>query len=481
MHSTTAASRPPVDALLQEIAGYVASGRISREEAYSTARLDLMDSLGCAFLALSYPDCRRLIGPVVPGAILPGGARVPGTDLELDPVQAAFCTGTLIRWLDYNDTFLAAEWGHPSDNFGGILAAADWLARAAEPHRPTALTVRDVLTAFIKATEIQGVLALENAFNRDGIDHVILVRVATAAVVTHMFGGTRDEIAAAVSHAWIDGGPLRTYRQAPNTGPRKSWAAGDATARGVRLALWVMNGEMGYPTALTAPTYGFCDALHRGRPVVVEQEFGSYVIENILFKVAAPAEFHAQTALEAAAQLHPAVRGRIGHIQRIRIETQQPAMRIINKTGPLHNPADRDHCLQYIVAAALLHGAVSADHYEDRAAADPRLDCLRGSMEVVEHPRYSLDYLDPHKRSIANAVQVFFDDGTATERIEIEYPLGHRRRRGEAAPLLFEKFQANAETGLPKDRVSELTRLFSSPQELDRLTVDQLLQLLTRW
>jgi 2-methylcitrate dehydratase len=478
MHSAAPAARPPDDALLQEIAAYVDAARIDRDEAYATARLDLMDSLGCAFLALGYPDCRRLIAPVVPGAVLPGGARVPGTDLELDPIQAAFCIGTLIRWLDYNDTFLAAEWGHPSDNLGGILAVADWLARA---QSDSSLTVRDVLTAFIKATEIQGVLALENAFNRDGIDHVILVRVASAAVVTHMLGGTREQITAAVSHAWIDGGPLRTYRQSPNTGPRKSWAAGDATARGVRLALWVMNGQMGCPTALTAPTYGFCDALHRGRPIVVEQAFGTYVIENILFKVAAPAEFHAQTALEAAAQLHPLVRDRIDRIQRVRIETQQPAMRIINKTGRLHNPADRDHCLQYIVAAALLHGVVTADVYEDEAAADPRIDRLRSLMEVVESTRYSVDYLDPQKRSIANAVQVFFHNGTATERIEIEYPLGHRRRRDEAAPLLFEKFQSNAASCLPAGRVAALTRLFSNPDDLDSLPVNRLLQMLTQW
>ncbi len=475
MNHTPTSIRPADDALLQEIARYVTEGTIDSDEAYATARLDLMDSLGCALLALNYPDCRRLIGPVVPGATLPGGARVPGTSLELDPFQAAFCIGTLIRWLDYNDTFLAAEWGHPSDNLGGILAVADWLGRSSLPSAELPLTVCDVLTHFIQAAEIQGILALENAFNRDGIDHVILVRVATSAVITHMLGGTRDQVAAALSHAWIDGGPLRTYRQSPNTGPRKSWAAGDATARGVRLALWVMGGQIGCPTALTAPTYGFCDALHRGRPVVVDQAFDSYVMEHILFKVAAPAEFHAQTALEAAAVLHPHIRSRVDRIERIRIETQQPAMRIINKTGPLHNPADRDHCLQYIVAAALLHGRITADHYEDEAAADPRIDHLRALMEVVEEPRYSADYLDPAKRSIANAVQVYFDDGSATDRIEIEYPLGHRRRREEAAPLLFEKFRTNAATRLPPERVEQLGECFSNPERFDALTLDELM------
>jgi 2-methylcitrate dehydratase len=471
------------DPLLVQIADYVANTQINSDEAYDTARLDLLDSLGCVLLALNYPECARLIGPVVPGAKLPGGARVPGTRHELDPVRAAFCIGTLIRWLDYNDTFLAAEWGHPSDNFGGILSVADYVGRPIgsaphpliplSPHYP--LTVRDVLTAGIKAAEIQGILALENAFNRVGIDHVILVRVATAAVATQLLGGTREQIAAAVSNAWIDGGPLRTYRQAPNTGSRKSWAAGDATARGVQHALWAVSGEMGYPTALTAPTYGFCDTIFRGNRLVVSQPFGSYVIEHILYKVAAPAEFHAQTALEAAESLHPLVAGRLDLIDRIRIETQEPALRIISKAGPLHNPADRDHCLQYIVAAALIHGTITADHYQDAAASDPRIDQLRARMDVVEEPRYSHDYLDPARRSIANAVQVFFRDGTATPRVEVEYPLGHRRRRNEARPLLVEKFRQNARTRFAEEHVAECLRLFDDPVQLDRLPVPQFL------
>jgi 2-methylcitrate dehydratase len=500
MHASTPSPRD-YDPLLLQIADYVANAEITSDEAYDTARLDLLDGLGCALLALNYPECARLIGPVVPGAVLSGGARVPGTGYELDPVRAAFCIGTLIRWLDYNDTFLAAEWGHPSDNFGGILAVADYVGRCGQPcetderirgsgdeakvtapphplvsSSPHPLTVRDLLTAGIKAAEIQGVLALENAFNRVGIDHVILVRVATAAVATQLLGGTREQIAAAVSNAWIDGGPLRTYRQAPNTGSRKSWAAGDATARGVQLALWAVSGEMGYPTALTAPTYGFCDTIYRGNRLVVSQPLGSYTMEHILFKVAAPAEFHAQTALEAAVTLHPLVARRLDGIDRIRIETQEPALRIISKTGPLRNPADRDHCLQYIVGSALIHGTITADHYQDAAAADPRIDQLRARMEVVEEHRYSRDYLDPAKRSIANAVQVFFQDGTATPRVEVEYPLGHRRRRDEAQPQLVEKFRQNARSRFTEERVTEILRLFGEPAELDRLPVPQFLE-----
>ncbi len=491
MSAAASASRPAPDPLLVEIARYVAETPIESDEAYATARLDLMDSIGCALLALNYPECARLIGPVVPGATLPGGARVPGTDLELDPVQAAFCIGTLIRCLDYNDTVLAAEWGHPSDNFGGILAVADYVSRKSETIVPTAstphsalrtphspLTVRDVLTAAIKAAEIQGVLALENAFNRVGIDHVILVRVATAAVATHLLGGTREQIADVLSQAWIDAGPLRTYRQSPNTGPRKSWAAGDATARGVQLALRTMAGEMGYPTALSAPTYGFRDAVFRGKPLVVNRPLGSYVMEHVLFKVLYPSEFHAQTALEAAIQLHPFVRDRLDDIARVRIETQEPALRIISKTGPLHNPADRDHCLQYIAAVALLHGTLTADHYQDAAAADPRIDRLRARMEVVEEPRYSRDYLDPDKRSIANAVRVLFTDGTATPRVEVEYPLGHRRRRAESEPYLVEKFRRNAGTRSPSTAEC-LASLFASPQGLDGLRVTEFLRMVS--
>ncbi|WP_442511570.1 bifunctional 2-methylcitrate dehydratase/aconitate hydratase [Novipirellula sp. SH528] len=443
------------DALLQQIADYVVGPANFSDEAWDTSRLCLLDSLGCGLLALNYPPCTKLLGPVVPGATLVRGARVPGTPYELDPVTAAFNIGCTIRWLDYNDTWLAAEWGHPSDNFGGILAIADYLSRQGQ-----SITVRDVLESAIKAYEIQGVLALENAFNRVGLDHVLLVRVATTAVATQLLGGSHDQIMNAVSNAWIDGGALRTYRHAPNTGSRKSWAAGDATRRGVQLALWSLTGEMGYATALTAEHWGFEDVLFAGRPIKLARKLQDYVTENILFKVAFPAEFHAQTAAEAAVQLHEQVAGRWDAIDRIRIDTQESAMRIINKTGALNNPADRDHCLQYIVAVALIHGRLDSDHYEQAAADDARVDSLRERMDVFEQPDYSVDYLDPEKRSIANAVQVFFTDGTHTDRVEIEFPLGHRRRRTEAIPMLREKFRNNVASRFSDERAESLLDLF---------------------
>jgi 2-methylcitrate dehydratase len=476
--TSDSAERPPPDKVLSDIADYVCSAAINSQAAHETARLCLMDSLGCAILALNYPECSKMLGPVVPGSELPGGVRVPGTAWELDPLQAAFNIGAMIRWLDYNDTFLAAEWGHPSDNLGAILACADWVNRqsnAGGTRRVPAASVRDVLTAAIKAYEIQGVIALENAFNRVGLDHVLLVRVASTAVATAMLGGTREQVFNAVSNAWIDGGCLRTYRHAPNTGSRKSWAAGDATSRGVRLALWAMQGEMGYPSALSAPTWGFCDAVLRGAPLKLPQPFGSYVIENVLFKVSYPAEFHAQTAVEAASKLHGAVRGRIGQIQKVRIETQESAMRIINKRGPLNNPADRDHCLQYMVAVGLLEGTLTAEHYQDQYAANPQIDCLREKMEVVENPRYSRDYLDPAKRSIGNAVQVFFADGSSTKRVEVEYPLGHRFRRAEALGPLMQKFRTNLATRLPPEQSQAAVSLFADAERLESLPADQFL------
>ncbi|HET6451598.1 MAG TPA: bifunctional 2-methylcitrate dehydratase/aconitate hydratase, partial [Spirochaetia bacterium] len=434
-----------VDALLTQIARYVAAP-LQREEALASAALSLADSMGCAMLALQFPECRARLGPVVEGAFMAPGARVPGTSFELDPVQAAFNIGTMIRWLDYNDTWLAAEWGHPSDNLGGLLAVSDWLSR--RQTAPAPVTVRRLLEAQVKAYEVQGVLALENSFNRAGLDHVILVKAATAAAATWMMGGDESCIANVLSNAWIDVGPLRTYRHEPNTGFRKAWAAGDCTARGVRLALMGMAGEPGYPSALTAPKWGFQDAIFRGQALRAGRPFGSYVMENILFKVSFPAEFHAQTAVEAALALHPLVKGRLHEVQRIRIRTQKSALRIIDKRGPLANPADRDHCLQYAVAVALIHGELRAEHYEDEAARDPRIDALRALMQMEEEPRYSADYLDPEKRSIANSVQVFFRDGSATEEVAVEYPVGHPRRRAEAMPLLFEKLRRNASTAL---------------------------------
>lgn len=462
------ANTATTDLLLEQIADYVCGPADFSDEAWSTARLCLLDSIGCGLLALNYPECTKLLGPVVPGATMQFGSRVPGTNFELDPTTAAFNIGCLIRWLDYNDTWLAAEWGHPSDNFGGILSVADYVSRGAGGP----LTMRNVLAAAIKAYEIQGVLALENAFNRVGLDHVILVRIATTAVVTQLLGGSRHQVIDAVSNAWLDGGALRTYRHAPNTGSRKSWAAGDATRRGVQHALWAMAGEMGYATALSAPKWGFEDVVLGGRKIVVSRPFGSYVMENILFKVAFPAEFHAQTAAEAGIALHSQVANRLDQIVRIRLETQEPAMRIINKTGPLSNPADRDHCLQYITAVALIHGDLTSDHYEAAASADPRIDRLRERMEVVEEPRFSRDYLDPDKRSISNSVQVFFEDGSATDRVEVEFPLGHRRRRVDAVPLLREKFVNNVGTQFARERVAELTDRYFDSDAIDNLPVN---------
>jgi 2-methylcitrate dehydratase len=473
MHAhTTNARRPEPDALLQQIADYtLAVDRITSAEAFDTARLCLMDTLGCAMLALSYPACVKLLGPVVPGAVLPGrGARVPGTRHELDPVQAAFNLGAMVRWLDFNDTWLAAEWGHPSDNLGGILAVADYLSRGGKKK----LTLRDVLLAMIQAHEIQGVLALENGFNRVGLDHVLLVRIASAAVVTRLLGGTREQIINALSLAFVDGGALRTYRHAPNTGSRKSWAAGDATSRAVWLALTALKGEMGYPSALTARTWGFQDVLFRSQPIrLPAQGFGSYVMENVLFKISFPAEFHAQTAVEAALALHPKIAGRLGQISRIVIETQESGARIIDKTGPLDNPADRDHCLQYMVAVPLLKGSLTADDYEDAAAADPRIDALRAKMKVRENPAFTRDYLDPKKRSIGNAVQVFFRDGTKTGRVAVEFPVGHRRRRQEGIPLLLEKFEKSLRSRFSAQQTGKILRLCSEPEGLARTPVSR--------
>jgi 2-methylcitrate dehydratase len=440
-HDLRSAERPAPDELLTEIADYALRDAVESAEARRIARYCLMDTLGCGILALGFPACTKLLGPVVPGAELARGARVPGTRYELEPVAAAFNIGAMIRWLDFNDTWLAAEWGHPSDNLGAILAVADYLAR-----RGTPLAMADVLTAMIQAHEIQGVLALNHSFNRVGLDHVLLVRIASTAVATRLLGGSRDEIVNAVSNAWLDGGALRAYRHAPNTGSRKSWAAGDATSRGVRHALFARIGEMGYPSALTAKGWGFQDVLFKGKTIALERRLSSYVMENVLFKISFPAEFHAQTAVEAALKLHPIVAPRLADVARITIETQEAGMRIIDKTGPLANPADRDHCLQYMVAVPLLLGRLTAEDYEDEVARDPRIDALRAKMVVTENAEFSRDYLDPDKRAIGNAIQVWFADGTRTERVAIDYPIGHRRRRAEGIPQLVTKFERNLAT-----------------------------------
>ena len=472
--------RPAPDRIMVDIADYAAGYVPESKEAHETARYCLMDTLGCALLALRYPECTRLLGPIVPGAVLANGARVPGTDWELDPVHAAFNIGCMIRWLDFNDTWLAAEWGHPSDNLGGILALADFISRTSQPGIRRRLTVRDVLTAMIKAHEIQGVLALENSFNRVGLDHVLLVRVATAAVAAAMLGGNRDQILSAVSNGWTDGGSLRLYRHSPNTGSRKSWAAGDATSRGVRLALMALKGEMGYPSALSAKSWGFYDVLFRGKSFSLSRAFGSYVMENVLFKISFPAEFHAQTAVECACKLHEKVGGRLDQVEKVTITTQESAIRIIDKTGPLYNPADRDHCLQYMVAVGLIFGELTADHYQDSAAQDPRIDRLRAKMVVVEEPQYTKDYLDPEKRSIANAVQVFFKDGSCTEKIAVEYPVGHRRRRAEGMPLLIKKFAANLASRLAPARCKQIMDLCIDLDVLQSTPVDRFMELFVR-
>jgi 2-methylcitrate dehydratase len=479
-HDVRSAGRPRPDRVLVDIARYARDARITSDVAYETARYCLMDTLACGFQALAFPACTRLLGPVVPGATMAGGARVPGTSYELDPVQAAFNIGAIIRWLDFNDTWLAAEWGHPSDNLGGILAVADWQARKAVAEGGKPPTVHDLLTAMIKAHEIQGITALKNAYNRVGLDHVILVRVATTAVVAAMLGGSEEQVVNAVSNAWIDGGALRTYRHAPNTGSRKSWAAGDATSRGVRLALMALRGEMGYPSALTAPNWGFYDVLFRGNPFIYEQGFGSYVMENVLFKISFPAEFHAQTAVECAMRLHPEVKGRLDAIERIEIETQEPGVRIIDKTGPLANPADRDHCIQYMVAIPLIHGRLTAADYEDAIARDPRVDALRERMEVRENERFTTDYYDPGKRFIGNAIQVFFKDGTRTERIHVDAPIGHRRRRAEGYPVLVEKFRGSLPPVFPEKQCRRIEALFANRSRLDLTTVDDLVAHLVR-
>ena len=471
------AKRPDPDQELVAIAEYVSHKKIDSTEAYETARYCVMDSLACAMMALEYPACTKLLGPVVPGADMRDGVVVPGTPYRLDPVQGAFNIGALIRWLDFNDTWLAAEWGHPSDNLGGILAAADYESRRRHAAGREPLTMKDVLTAAIKAHEIQGVLALENSFNRVGLDHVLLVRLATTAVVTDLLGGSREDVINAVSNAWIDGGALRTYRHAPNTGSRKSWAAGDATSRGVRLALMALAGEMGYPSALTAQGWGWQDVLFKGNPIQRSQDYASYVMEHVLFKISFPAEFHAQTAVEAAMKLHTEVAPKLDQIDKVVIETQEAGVRIIDKTGPLDNPADRDHCIQYMVAIPLIFGRLTAADYEDAVAADPRIDALRDKMEVSENKAYSKDYMDPEKRSIGNAVQVFFKDGSKTEKVAVEYPIGHRRRRKEGIPVLVDKFERAIATRFAPRQAEAIEEALGVQETLEAMPVHEFMDL----
>jgi 2-methylcitrate dehydratase len=468
-------ARPKPDKVLTDIADYVTKYPVTSAEAYATARYCLMDTLGCGLEALEYPACTKLLGPIVPGTVVPNGAKVPGTQFQLDPVQAAFNIGAMIRWLDFNDTWLAAEWGHPSDNLGGILAAADWLSRN---RNDKPLVMRDVLTGMIKAHEIQGVLALENSFNRVGLDHVVLVKVASTAVVSQLLGLDYDEIVNAVSLAWVDGQSLRTYRHAPNTGSRKSWAAGDATSRAVRLALIARTGEMGYPSVLSAKTWGFYDVLFKGNEFKFQRPFGSYVMENVLFKISFPAEFHSQTAVEAAMQLHPVVKDRIEDIRKITIRTHEAAIRIIDKKGPLNNPADRDHCIQYMVAVPLLYGRLTAADYEDAVASDPKIDLLRDKIDCVEDPQFTRDYHDPEKRSIANALTVEFRDGKRLAETVVEYPIGHKRRRKEGMPVLVEKFRTNLARRFPPKQQKAILDLCMDQARLEQTPVSEFVDLM---
>ncbi|MGF6643394.1 2-methylcitrate dehydratase [Paraburkholderia sp. GAS33] len=472
--------RPDPDQVLVDIADYVLDFPIDSTLALETARHCLIDTLGCGLEALTYPACTKLMGPIVPGTIVPNGAKVPGTSFQLDPVQAAFNIGAMIRWLDFNDTWLAAEWGHPSDNLGGILATADWLSRTAIATGKKPLTMKDVLIAMVKAHEIQGCIALENSFNKVGLDHVLLVKLASTAVIGRLIGLTRDELINAVSLALVDGQALRTYRHAPNTGSRKSWAAGDATSRAVRLALIAKTGEMGYPSVLTAKTWGFYDVLFKGNEFKFQRPYGSYVMENVLFKISFPAEFHSQTAVEAAMTLHAQLRAAgktVEDISKITIRTHEAAIRIIDKKGPLNNPADRDHCIQYMIAVPLIYGRLTAADYEDSVAQDPRIDALRDKMSCVEDPQFTKDYHDPEKRSIANALTVEFNDGSTFDEVVVEYPIGHKRRREDGIPLLVEKFRTNLARKFPVKQQQAILDVSLDQARLEAMPVNEYVDL----
>ena len=473
--------RPKPDKVLVDIVDYVTKYKIKSKGAYDTARYCLLDTLGCGFEALEYPACRKMLGPIVQGTLVPNGAKVPGTQFQMDPVKAAFDIGAMIRWLDFNDTWLAAEWGHPSDNLGGILATADWLSRNAVATGKKPMTVHDLLTGMIKAHEIQGCIALENSFNKVGLDHVVLVKVASTAVVAEMMGLSKDEILNAVSLAWVDGQSLRTYRHSPNTGSRKSWAAGDATSRAVRLALIAKTGEMGYPSVLSAKTWGFYDVLFKGNPFKFQRPYGSYVIENVLFKISFPAEFHSQTAVEAAMTIHQEL-AKLGKtekdIKKITIRTHEACIRIIDKKGPLNNPADRDHCVQYMVAVPIIFGRLTASDYEDNIASDKRIDTLRDKIVCVEDPKFTKDYHDPAKRSIANALTVEFTDGKTMKEIVVEYPIGHKRRRKEGMPVLMAKFKTNLARVFAEKQRGVIWDLCTDSKKLDATPVNEFVDLL---
>ena len=469
--------RPDPDELIQKIADYVHDYNITNNEAISTAKYCLMDTIGCGLLALTFPECKSLLGPHIEGTEVPNGVRVLGTNYKLDPIKAAWDNGAIIRWLDFNDTWLAAEWGHPSDNLGGILSACDYVSQNF-PEKD--ISVRDIVYFMIKAHEVQGVLALENSFNRVGLDHVLLVKIASVGVISVILGLTKEQTIDALSQAFVDGQSLRTYRHAPNAGPRKSWAAGDATSRAMQLVWLTKKGQIGYPSAISAPTWGFKDVLFKGKDLIINQEFGTYVMENVLFKISFPAEFHAQTAVEAAVKLHEEVKNRFDDIDKIKIITHESAIRIISKEGELNNPADRDHCLQYMTAIGLLKGNLVAEDYEDSVANDPMVDNLREKMEIEEDISFSKDYLDPSKRSIANSLQVFFKDGTSTDLEEVHYPIGHKNRRSEGIPILINKFEKNLKTQFSDDRVKEIMSLFEDNEKLFNLSVSKFVDLFVK-
>ena len=471
--------RPDPDEVLVKITDYVLNKEINSSEAISTARYCLMDTLGCGLLALTFSDCKDLLGPYVENTSVPNGVRVPGTKYVLDPVKGAWDIGAIIRWLDFNDTWLAAEWGHPSDNLGGILSAVDFISQKNIQQGKDPLTIDDVLKAMVKAHEIQGILALENSFNRVGLDHVVLVKIASTAVISSLFGLSREKTIAALSQAFVDGQSLRTYRHAPNAGPRKSWAAGDATSRAMQLVLLTMKGQIGYPSALTATTWGFQDVLFKGNQISLPQEFDSYVMENVLFKISFPAEFHAQTAVEAAVKLHTEIKDRVEEIKEIRITTHESAIRIISKEGQLNNPADRDHCIQYMTAIGLLKGDLVAEDYEDDVASDPKIDQLREKMTIIEDERYTREYLEADKRSIANSIEILYTDGTSSEKVEVEYPIGHRRRRDEGIPILVDKFENNLKTQFSEQRSKEILELCLDEEKLRATSVTQFMSMLT--
>ena len=466
--------RPDPDELIQKIADYVHDYNITSDEAISTAKYCLMDTIGCGLLALTFPECKSLLGPHIDGTEVPNGVRVLGTNFKLDPIKAAWDNGAIIRWLDFNDTWLAAEWGHPSDNLGGILSACDYISQN-YPERD--ISVRDIIFSMIKAHEIQGVLALENSFNRVGLDHVLLVKIASVGVISVILGLTKDQTIDALSQAFVDGQSLRTYRHAPNAGPRKSWAAGDATSRAMQLVWLTKKGQIGYPSAISAPTWGFQDVLFNGKNLILNQEFESYVMENVLFKISFPAEFHAQTAVEAAVKLHDEIKNKFDEIDKIKIITHESAIRIISKEGKLNNPADRDHCLQYMTAIGLIKGDLVAEDYEDSVANDPLIDNLREKMEIEEDLSFSKDYLDPSKRSIANSLQIFFKDGTFTDIEEVHYPIGHKNRRSEGIPILIRKFEKNLMTQFSEDRVKGIMSLFEDNEKLFNLPVSEFVDL----